>query len=561
MKKLYKYMLNNPFLFALTCFFSLIYSCTIPLLSLIMEWVTNGLLADKKFGKIQIAVCFLFIISIFIVKWLNVYIKSIYLNKCIQSIKNDFFEKLFYKPIKQFRENETSAYITFLNNDIYVLENDFFGNVFEIISGLFSVIFSIVLLGFINIQITIALALIIFMCITLPNLFGKKLGKLKNIYLYNTEKLIGLVKDYLNGFEVIKIYDAVNDITQKFRQRNALLEKSRMKASLYSAKVEVLMDTSSYVLGIGMFAVCAYMVSTSKINYGQMVAAVQLSNSIMSPLMMVFVCVGKLIGSFEIWKKTQKLFENDIISSDDKMDISLKQVLRLQNVCFKYNDDNEYQLKNINIDFQKNKKYAIVGSSGSGKTTIIKLIMKYYSNYSGNIIFDDVNYNNIDDLQLYKRISYIQQEVVLFNDTLIYNITLGKEYSEKELKNAIALSGLTDLINNLEKGLKTIVGENGNRFSGGEKQRIALCRAILKSSDLIILDEMTTSLDYATATEIEKAILGLNNVTLIAVTHQTTEELMKLYDEIIVVQNGEIAEIGTASQLIFKDSHLKKFIK
>ena len=363
-----------------------------------------------------------------------------------------------------------------------------------------------------------------------------------------------IIKDYFNGFETIKTYNMTDDIYQKFKEKSDRLEDNRIKTSMFSDKVEVLMSSSSYILGIGMFAICAYMVSISKINYGQMVAVVQLSNSIMSPLMMVFVCFGKLIASFAIWEKINKLFENNVQVHNNNA-ISFDNALRLDNVSFSYNDNDVFQLKNISFEFKKGKKYAIVGKSGSGKSTLIKLLLKYYPNYTGKISVDNCDYKEIGCEQLYSKIAYIQQDVMIFNDTFMYNITLGKEYDTNVINNALHISGLDNVIKKLENGLETEVGENGCRFSGGEKQRIALCRAILKSAKLIILDEMSNGLDNITAREIEREILKLKGVTLISITHKTDYDLMKFFDEIIVIENGKITNAGKLHELFDNDEN------
>ncbi|WGX77259.1 ATP-binding cassette domain-containing protein [Paraclostridium bifermentans] len=204
----------------------------------------------------------------------------------------------------------------------------------------------------------------------------------------------------------------------------------------------------------------------------------------------------------------------------------------------------------MNLKFERNKKYAIVGESGCGKSTLIKLIMRYYNEYEGKITIDNKDLNKIYSSDLYKTISMIQQNVFMFDDSIKENIRLFSNYSDESVVESCKRSGIMGLINRLEDGIDSLVGENGNKLSGGEKQRIAIARALINETKILILDESTSALDNETAYSLEKSLLNLENLTMIVVTHKLIKNLLTNYDEIIVMKDGMVIEKGSFEELI-----------
>ena len=236
--------------------------------------------------------------------------------------------------------------------------------------------------------------------------------------------------------------------------------------------------------------------------------------------------------------------ENDGIEDTEELgDISVK------GVSFAYNDDKDV-LKNIDFTFKKGKKYAIVGGSGSGKTTLIKLIMQYYDNYSGEIYCGNRDIKSIPKKALYSKMAMIHQKVFMFDDTLKNNITMYQKYDDTEIADVVRKAGLEDVVRNNPQGLEQNVGENGKNLSGGEQQRIAIARALLKKSDMLILDEATSSLDNEVAIKIENTVLNQKNMTAVVITHKLVENILRQYDGIVVLHRGEIAEYGTFDELM-----------
>ena len=210
-------------------------------------------------------------------------------------------------------------------------------------------------------------------------------------------------------------------------------------------------------------------------------------------------------------------------------------------------------LTNISYTFKPGGKYAVVGGSGSGKSTFLKILMGYYDNYHGSVLVGGNELKEISSESLFKSLSAIHQNVFILDDTLKNNITLYNAYQDGLYEQAVKNAKLNNLVLSLPNGDSTNLGEGGSKISGGERQRIAIARALIKGSDLIISDEASANLDNETAFGIEKALLETTGLTCVFATHKLTKELLLLCDGILVLKGGELVESGT-----FDELHSKK---
>ena len=186
---------------------------------------------------------------------------------------------------------------------------------------------------------------------------------------------------------------------------------------------------------------------------------------------------------------------------------------------------------------------------GSGKTTLIRLLMGYYSEYTGGIYFDGVCLDDIDRQSLYQHVAMIHQKVFLFEDTIRNNITMFQDCPDEQVWQAIHDAGLTQVVERMGHGLDSMVEENGRNLSGGEQQRIAIARAFARGTEVMLVDEATASLDPQTASQINQVLLEKEGLTLIAITHRTNQELLEAYDEVLVLEQGKLLEHGSYESL------------
>ena len=327
------------------------------------------------------------------------------------------------------------------------------------------------------------------------------------------------------------------------------METSKKKYSILDGIIRGFSLSFSVTIYLGVLLLGGYLMYKKSITVGTAIIIIQLSTHIVGPVKLSISLINQIRSVAMIADKIEEILED---THDDFENIKLENFSKsicIENLNFSYTEERK-ALDNINITFDKNKKYAIVGESGSGKSTLIKLLMRYYNDYEGKISIDNLNIKNIYSSDLYKNISMIQQNVFMFDDSIKENIRLYSNHDDKDILNACERSGLNKLINKLPHGINSLVGENGNKLSGGEKQRIAIARALINNTQILILDESTSALDNETAYNLENSLLNLENLTLITVTHKLIKNILNRYDEIIVMKNGKIIEKGNFEDLI-----------
>lgn len=285
------------------------------------------------------------------------------------------------------------------------------------------------------------------------------------------------------------------------------------------------------------------------ITVGTAIIIIQLSTHIVGPVKLSISLINQIRSVSLIADKIETILEDTKDSFENTNLNNFVDSIEIKNLDFSYNEERK-ALDNINLSIDKNKKYAIVGESGSGKSTLIKLLMRYYNDYEGSILIDNNDLRNIYSSDLYKNMSMIQQNVFMFDDSIKENIRLYSNHTDDDIINSCERSGLTKLIDKLPEGINSLVGENGNKLSGGEKQRIAIARALINNTQILILDESTSALDNETAYNLEHSLLNLDDLTLITVTHKLIKSILINYDEIIVMKNGKIIEKGSFNDLL-----------
>ena len=230
----------------------------------------------------------------------------------------------------------------------------------------------------------------------------------------------------------------------------------------------------------------------------------------------------------------------------------LSDAIEVKNVTFAYEKGQEV-LHGVSARFEAGKSYAIVGASGSGKSTLLNLLMAGRSDYGGDILYDGAELRDIRTESLYDIVSIVQQNVFIFNSSVRDNITMFREFDRAEVDEAIRLSGLSELI--AARGEDYLCGENGSGLSGGEKQRVSIARSLLRKTPVLLMDEATAALDTETAYNVTNSILGLDGLTRIVVTHSLDGTLLKRYDRILTLKNGNIIESGTFDELMEKKEY------
>ena len=473
-----------------------------------------------------------------------------FIQTAMTQYKSGIFEKVLAKKIGSLSNENTSKLISALTNDMKSVEDYYLDTILTVVDIGISFVGAI----FLMMWYSPILTLVAIMLSLLPLLVSfSPAGKLAEVEKKVSEGNAGYVetiKDILSGFSVIKSFRAEKEILERFKLDNNKIENIKYARRYAEENVNLLSTAASVIMRLGVFIIGSWMaVSGTGITPGIVLVFLQLVNFVISPIEQLPSRLANRKAAIAIMDKLYDfLLENDEIKGI-KIPHTLSNGISIQNLSFGYEEDKEV-LCNINLHFQAGKKYAIVGGSGSGKTTLLNLIMQTSDEYKGRIIFDEIELRSVHPDSLFQTISLVQQNVFVFNDTLYHNITLYKDFPESDVMSAVCRSGLSELIGN--HGKDYICGENGNALSGGEKQRISIARALLRNSSVLLLDEATAALDEITSNSIMNSVLALEDTTRIIVTHRLDENAMKKYDEIIVLNHGEVVEQGTFDSLIDK---------
>lgn len=489
-----------------------------------------------------------------LIDYLRRYFESLYIKKTLLYTKGEIFSKILGKNIRSFNSTNSAQYISTLTNDISILEQDYFLNILQIFYFITSFLIGTIAIIRLSIYITVSVFIIGFIPVLIPILLGNKVASKKKAYSDNLSLFTSKVKDIFSGFEVIKSFNIEDKIKNEYAVSNYKVEHSKYKFSLLSYFSEILSQLFGILMFFTALGLGTYFVIKGTFTIGSMIAAVQLMNSIVNPILNLSQRLNKLQSVKLIGKKIM-----DLVKDDDKIDEGLRKEvfvndIKFDNVTFSYTPDRK-ALNGVSLKINKGLKYAVVGGSGCGKSTILKLLLRYYEDFDGSISIDNIDNRNINVSDLYSLVSVIQQNVFMFDSSIKDNITLFQNYSSSDINRAIRLSGLETLIKSLPNGIKSPVGENGNNLSGGEKQRIAIARALIKNTPILILDEATSALDNETAYNIEKSLLSIKELTSIVVTHKLVDDVLRMYNGIIVMKNGKVEEIGTFDELMSKKKY------
>lgn len=550
MKKLWKYLFKYKLLF-----FTRVLTISLAALSVICFDFMMGFIVDifsngetEKFVPIILASIFL-IILLFVTEYIDGYVMSSYIKNTVNYLRCDIFTKILNKDIKDFSLDNSGKYISILYNDIKIIEDSLLNNIFLVISSFISFIISLLFLFSISPSIVIFIVIFGILGFVIPNALSKKLIVEKNNYSHNLEEITSVTKDLFSGFEVIKGFNIGSKINTIFKNSSNTVESTKKKCSILESIIKGFSLSFSVTVYLGVLILGGYLMYKGEISVGTAIIIIQLSTHIVGPVKTSISLINQIKSVSLIADKIDEILYD---SCEDIEEISLPKFensIEFKNLDFSYTNDRN-ALNNINLTFEKNKKYAIVGESGCGKSTLIKLLMRYYKDYNGDILIDNKDIHKIFSNDLYKNMSMIQQNVFMFDDSIKENIKLFANCSDEEVLNICDRSGLSNLISRLPDGINSLVGENGNKLSGGEKQRIAIARSLINNTKILILDESTSALDNETAYNLESSLLSINDLTLIVVTHKLIKNILLNYDEIIVMKDGMVIEKGSFDYLI-----------
>ena len=484
-------------------------------------------------------------IAVFLLEYISM---PRYIERAMLQYKNFAFRKLTEKGISSFRDESTATYLSALTNDSTSIETDYLGQQMALISKVFTFAGALVMMLWYSPLLTAIAAGVTILPLIASLLTGSRIEAAERRVSDRNRSFTAALSDCLAGFSVVKSFKAEKEIFKLFAENNRALEGEKFSKRRIKTIVGMIGSVTGIIAQLGVFLIGSYFaLSGYGLTPGVVIIFVNLMNFMISPIAELPGLLASRKAARGLIDKLATALESNPVSEGTSELTHLASGIRLENVSFGYDDSKEV-LHGISAFFDAGKAYAVVGASGSGKSTMLNLLTAAAGNYRGNILIDDTELGSIASESLYELISVIQQNVFIFNASIRDNVTMFRSFPEQEIEDAISHAHLNALI--AERGDGYLCGENGKGLSGGEKQRISIARSLLKKSSVLLADEATASLDAQTAHQVASDILDLDGITRIVVTHGLEESLLRRYDGIVVLKDGRIEESGSFDELM-----------
>ncbi|NLV53393.1 MAG: ABC transporter ATP-binding protein [Bacteroidales bacterium] len=481
----------------------------------------------------------------------------------IRDIRVDIYRKILSLPLSFFSEERKGDILARVSTDVNEIDASISSSLDMIIKN------PIFIIVYVGILFGMSWELTLFTLLVVPILAGGigRIGKrLKSSSLFAQSKWsdgISQIEETLGGLRIIKAFIAERKMESRFEKVNNEYRNAAMKVAIRQSAAHPVSEFLGTCMIVIVLWFGGYLIFSGSASFqaSDFIFYLVMLYSILQPikdLSKAGYSIQKGLASMERINKILKA-ENNIkeVANPRKIE-SLKDSIQLDDVCFSYTDSGQEVLHHINLNIKKGQTIALVGQSGSGKSTLVDLIPRYHDVTSGAIKIDGEDVRHLSLHALRSLIGNVNQEAILFNDTVFNNIAFGVDNATQEQVEAAAkIANAHDFIMEMENGYQTNVGDRGGRLSGGQRQRISIARAILKNPPILILDEATSALDTESERLVQDALEKLmKSRTTIAIAHRLST--IKNANEIYVLHEGEIVERGTHEELIAMNGYYKK---
>ena len=553
LKKFLSYYKPHKKIFILDMLASLLVSSIGILYPIITRSMINVLIPNKQLK--MIVVCGILLMIIYIIKMLlNYFIQyqgHVMGVKMQAAMRSEMFNHLEKLPYSFYDDHETGKIMSRMTNDLMDISELAHHGPENILISTFAVLTSFIYLCSINLWLT----LIIFICVPFLLIVATALrGKMRSAFKRSRQSIAiinAALESSISGIRVTKAFTNSKKEEEKFEAGNKKFVESRSEAYQAMGQFHSMTAFITDVFNVIVIIAGGFFLYNGMIDFGDFSAFIVSINLFLSPVMTLIQFMEQYQNGVTGFERFLEIMETP--TEKDSLDAKdagrLKGHIEFKNVTNSYNEKSEI-LKNVSFEIKTGKKYALVGPSGGGKTTICHLIPNFYKVSEGEILIDGENINNFTIESLRKNIGIVQQDIYLFNSSIKENILYGRpDASDEDVIEAAKRANIHDYIMTLENKYDTQIGERGVKLSGGQKQRLSIARVFLKNPPILILDEATSALDNATEILIQSSLDELcKGRTTIVVAHRLST--IKNADEIAVIDNGTIIEQGTHEELL-----------
>lgn len=534
------------------------------LIPLLIKYAIDGVInnhaltTDEKVHHLTIAIgiaLFIFVIVRPPIEFIRQYLAQWTSNKILYDIRKKLYNHLQALSARFYANNQVGQVISRVINDVEQTKDFILTGLMNIWLDCITIIIALSIMFFLDVKLTLAALFIFpFYILTVYVFFGR-LRKLTRERSQALAEVQGFLHERVQGISVVKSFAIEDNEAKNFDKKNTNFLIRALKHTRWNAYSFAAINTVTDIGPIIVICVGAYLAISGSITVGTLAAFVGYLELLFGPLRRLVASFTTLTQSFASMDRVFQLIDEDydIKNGVGAQPIEIKQGrIDIDHVSFQYNDNEAPILKDINLSIEKGETVAFVGMSGGGKSTLINLIPRFYDVTSGQILIDGHNIKDFLTGSLRNQIGLVQQDNILFSDTVKENILLGRPTAtDEEVVEAAKMANAHDFIMNLPQGYDTEVGERGVKLSGGQKQRLSIARIFLNNPPILILDEATSALDLESESIIQEAldVLSKDRTTLIVAHRLST---ITHADKIVVIENGHIVETGTHRELIAK---------
>lgn len=473
----------------------------------------------------------------------------------VVGLRRRLFGKSLRFPLSYFDKKPIGVTLSRLTSDMESVSDSFAAGVLGLLADSIKTLALVGYLFYINWRLTLVLLLVVPLIILVINFLRKKIRKAYNTSRTSLAKSAAYLQEALTGMKTVQLFAAENKVLNKYDNLNKQFCDAQNKSNVYDSFLYSIVEGITSVATALVIWYGAIQIWDYGYTLGILIVFVTTLERLFVPVKQFAQQISTIQRAMSALEHISELFDQQVEGHTEKPGDTTPKAIALQeiefkNVSFRYSEDTPYVLKDVSFKLQKGDRLALVGTTGSGKSTIIRLLAKTYTGYRGSIKINGAELANIPIADIRETISIMQQDIYMFNDTVEFNISLGrKSISISDVEQSASFVYANYFIDQLPDGYQFVVQDNGDNLSKGQAQLISFARAIAGNSELIILDEATSAVDSITEQYIQKAIANIfSTKTVIAVAHRLST--IKSSDMILVLEDGQIIERGNHRQLL-----------
>ena len=520
---------------------------------------TSGKVGALKMVSIAIVVS---VVLSNVFKYLSARVIENFRLMIVTRIRSSIFKKLTNIDIQYFSTQRKGDLISRFMTDVVTIQDSIIRSLQVILREPIAIILNFAVLFTISAKLTLFALILIPVSGLLISLIVKRLKKHATAAQESLGVLVSSIDEGLNGVKIIKSFNAEQYIQEKFNTINIWTSKIHRRLArrvLLAAPVSEMMGVIT-VSALLFYGGTLILEDGSDLKGAEFIGYIIIFSQIINPAKAISEAFGNISQGISAGERVFQLLDAPESITNKVNPVSkssFNDCIELKNISFAYGE--KEVLKNINFKILKGSTVALVGPSGGGKTTLMDLLPRFIDPLSGEILLDDVNIKDISMRDVRALMGIVNQESILFNDTIFKNITFGRSFTKEEVIEAAKIANAHEFIINTSEGYQTNIGDRGMKLSGGQKQRICIARAVLANPPILLLDEATSALDTESEKVVQNALKNLmKNRTSIVIAHRLST--IQEADQIIVLENGMIEEQGTHNELIRADGLYRKLI-